>query len=757
MKRILFTWILTVLTFVQAAFGADAPLLMKGQSESTYTETYRLQTPNRQETVVGTSNVLLETGNDNVLINPSFEATTASTGWTAAGTAVAETTEIVAGKKSLKITLAAYTGDVLVQSYTPTEKWSGLTVEVISYIKTMQPGLQLCLRINSLDVDCVDIAAVSNWSPYLASYPGADGVPHAYVLKAVSSVTGDIYIDKNKLQIGLPQPTIESKKAGELVFDTGGTPPDNAFLCDGRTVSRTQYAELFAKIGTRYGTGDGSTTFHIPDYRGRFLRMTDGSANRDPDKASRTAMNTGGNTGNNVGSVQADQFDSHTHTQNAHTHTVRALNATTQSDNRGLSATGSLSIVGSNSGGGGYVNITTYPGDAGSQVIQNSTATNQNSGGNETRPLNANVDIYIVHTSYNTGSTTNPVQDFSFSSENNANITGINPNSGYVKLGTSNTVATHNPSVSWVNGTFTAKTTGSHSFSSSIYFTTTNVLNSAYYLAIYKNGSFFKILNGSTPAASTNFGISGSISLPLVAGDTIETYLYGVGDNSSSTLTAGSYLFSGGPSSTVAKNVTVPQSVTAPYLGVTTINNVVSKSSNYTATDRDETIIFTADATLTLPSIAGKKYYVINSGSGTETTITPASGTICGSSSIILAGDSDSIEVQFNGTNWDGLSNGCFVTRSTYIEYSSGTPSATNQNPNGWVSSVTDVNTGRFIIVPKSNIFSGLPHCGGITRNSSASLHYASDSGQSWTNNSIPLVVGAPTDVSGSITCHGRR
>lgn len=201
MKRILFTWILTVLTFVQAAFGADAPLLMKGQSESTYTETYRLQTPNRQETVVGTSNVLLETGNDNVLINPSFEATAASTGWTAAGTAVAETTEIVSGKKSLKITLAAYTGDILVQSYTPTEKWAGLPIKASQSIKTSLSNLQFCLRIDSVDVDCIGISNTNSFQEYLAAMPGQDGVAHAIVLKSVGSVTGDVYVDKSELGV----------------------------------------------------------------------------------------------------------------------------------------------------------------------------------------------------------------------------------------------------------------------------------------------------------------------------------------------------------------------------------------------------------------------------------------------------------------------------------------------------------------------------------------------------------------------------
>ena len=48
--------------------------------------------------------------------------------------------------------------------------------------------------------------------------------------------------------------------------------PQGWLYCNGAAVSRTTYAELFAVIGTSFGTGDGSTTFNIPDLRGEFLR-----------------------------------------------------------------------------------------------------------------------------------------------------------------------------------------------------------------------------------------------------------------------------------------------------------------------------------------------------------------------------------------------------------------------------------------------------------------------------------------------------
>jgi microcystin-dependent protein len=110
---------------------------------------------------------------------------------------------------------------------------------------------------------------------------------------------------------------------GTVVAYGGATPPAGWLLCNGAAVSRTQYAALFAAIGIAHGSGNGTTTFNVPDYRGRFLRGVDGGTGRDPDRAGRTAMNPGGQTGDNVGSVQTDQFRSHSHTYTwrAGTHT----------------------------------------------------------------------------------------------------------------------------------------------------------------------------------------------------------------------------------------------------------------------------------------------------------------------------------------------------------------------------------------------------------------------------------------------------
>ena len=83
--------------------------------------------------------------------------------------------------------------------------------------------------------------------------------------------------------------------------------PAGWLLCDGREVSRSEYVNLYDAIGVSWGTGNGSTTFNLPDLRGMFLRGVSGDSGNDEDAESRGLLReNGGNTGNNVGSYQGD-------------------------------------------------------------------------------------------------------------------------------------------------------------------------------------------------------------------------------------------------------------------------------------------------------------------------------------------------------------------------------------------------------------------------------------------------------------------
>lgn len=58
---------------------------------------------------------------------------------------------------------------------------------------------------------------------------------------------------------------------GVVQMYASATPPKGWLACDGAAVSRRDYAELYAIIGTTFGSGDGSSTFNVPDLRGRVV------------------------------------------------------------------------------------------------------------------------------------------------------------------------------------------------------------------------------------------------------------------------------------------------------------------------------------------------------------------------------------------------------------------------------------------------------------------------------------------------------
>lgn len=68
---------------------------------------------------------------------------------------------------------------------------------------------------------------------------------------------------------------------GAIQMLGGGATPAGWLLCNGAAVSRTTYAALFAQIGTAHGAGDGTTTFNVPDMRGRYPRGVAASGTGD--------------------------------------------------------------------------------------------------------------------------------------------------------------------------------------------------------------------------------------------------------------------------------------------------------------------------------------------------------------------------------------------------------------------------------------------------------------------------------------------
>lgn len=101
---------------------------------------------------------------------------------------------------------------------------------------------------------------------------------------------------------------------GMLIWLTNSA-PSGWLLCYGQAVSRTTYAALFAVIGTTFGTGDGSTTFNLPDLRGRVPLGQDDMGGSSANVVTAAAADTIGSTGGaETHTLSSAEMPSHTHT-----------------------------------------------------------------------------------------------------------------------------------------------------------------------------------------------------------------------------------------------------------------------------------------------------------------------------------------------------------------------------------------------------------------------------------------------------------
>ena len=106
--------------------------------------------------------------------------------------------------------------------------------------------------------------------------------------------------------------------SGALMPYAGTSAPTGFLLCDGSAVSRTTYATLFSAISTTYGSGDSSSTFNLPDLRGRVIAGQDDMGGAS---ANRLTNQTGGINGDNLGDTGGSETHALTTAQLAsHTH-----------------------------------------------------------------------------------------------------------------------------------------------------------------------------------------------------------------------------------------------------------------------------------------------------------------------------------------------------------------------------------------------------------------------------------------------------
>jgi len=182
-------------------------------------------------------------------------------------------------------------------------------------------------------------------------------------LSSDASVDANRAVDTNHIKDGAVTADKLDSAAVSVLMPTaslmpyaGTAAPTGYLLCDGAAVSRTTYSDLFGIVGTTYGVGDGSTTFNIPDLRGRVIAGQDDMGGTS---ANRLTNQTGGLNGDTLGAtggaethtLTVAEIPAHTHTYNAHT----GLGASGSGGNAQLGS--QSSATGSTGGGGAHNNV----------------------------------------------------------------------------------------------------------------------------------------------------------------------------------------------------------------------------------------------------------------------------------------------------------------------------------------------------------------------------------------------------------------
>ena len=176
----------------------------------------------------------------------------------------------------------------------------------------------------------------------------------------------------------------------------GSTAPTGYLLCDGSAVNRTTYAALFAITSTTYGVGNGSTTFNLPDLRGRVPVGVDGAAARLD--ASDALGNSGGAQKHTLvtGEMPVHQHDPGsfaTSSDGAHTHTFSGNQITTNTATGGSNA---ITTLVNNAGGNN--DATTTSNGAHTHSVTSGTSGGAGSGNPHNNMQPYQITQYIIKT-----------------------------------------------------------------------------------------------------------------------------------------------------------------------------------------------------------------------------------------------------------------------------------------------------------------------------------------------------------------------
>jgi hypothetical protein len=177
---------------------ADVAVSAQAQATASPSPLRVIEAPNRQITETASNNQLIETGNGNLLVNPNFEATTATTGWTTGGTvtAASEASAVRAGKKAVKLTFTASTAGTFTQDVTPTFDVGGLNAEGTCQVKTSVTGISVISRVNGSTIQSISVPSNNVWVTVPATMVGVTSQSLGVQIAASGTNSGgDVYVD----------------------------------------------------------------------------------------------------------------------------------------------------------------------------------------------------------------------------------------------------------------------------------------------------------------------------------------------------------------------------------------------------------------------------------------------------------------------------------------------------------------------------------------------------------------------------------
>lgn len=150
----------------------------------------------------------------------------------------------------------------------------------------------------------------------------ASALSQALIRDGRAPMTGNLNMNGFKINGAAPGATPgdvatlgQAMPIGAVIDFAGATAPPGWLLCYGQQVSRATYSNLLAVIGTAFGNGNGSTTFNLPDFRGRLAAGKDnmGGSNAGRLNFELSSTTLGASGGSDRTSLAAGNLPSHTH------------------------------------------------------------------------------------------------------------------------------------------------------------------------------------------------------------------------------------------------------------------------------------------------------------------------------------------------------------------------------------------------------------------------------------------------------------